>query len=48
LAGEEEKDRARTFEGGTLAAFTLPEEKDPDIGSILFELSTLSTKLLVD
>ena len=48
LTGEEENDSARTFEGRTLSAFTLPEEEDPDIGSVLFELCALCAKLLVN
>jgi hypothetical protein len=48
LAGEEENDGTRTFEGRTLAAFTLPQEEDPDVGSALFELCTLCAQLLIN
>jgi hypothetical protein len=38
----------RTFEGRTLAALTLPQKKDPDVGAALFELCALYTKLFID
>lgn len=37
-----------TFEGRTLAALTLPQKKDPDVGAALFELCALDAKLLID
>jgi len=36
------------FEGRTLAALTLAQKKDPDVGAALFELCTLYAKLLID
>jgi hypothetical protein len=38
----------RTFEGRTLAALTLPQKKDPDVGAALFKFCALYAKLLID